>query len=196
MAKITVQEAIESFSNDGRGADFFVLKQDKESVVVRMLVRDVDDLDIYTVHRVNINEKDRYVDCLGAGECPLCASGDKVTRKIFIQMIDERDGKLKIWDRGKSIIDKMNGLVNKYGSLYNRRIEIERHGKPKDPQTDYVFYVLDSDDTDYDSLPAKKEIAGVDKLILVKTKAELQALVNGNPAPVFQPRGNRTPEAF
>lgn len=185
MAKLGINEILEGGGGSG---EFFTLKNDKESAVVRMLYKGEDELESFSVHEVMINGKKRFVDCLGTVDCPLCLANNPIKKKLFIQLIDDRDGKLKVWQRGRNEAIKLQAIINKYGSLFNRKFEIERHGKPNDARTEYMFFALDKDDVDFDSLPSKIELVGPDKLILTKTHDEMEALLRGETAEVVRPR--------
>ena len=37
-------------------------------------------------------------------DCPLCKAGNKTQEKLFIQLYDEDDGKIKVWERGKNFV--------------------------------------------------------------------------------------------
>lgn len=174
MARVTnVQEALDTFSNQG-GAGFFGLKNDKDSAKVRFLHSDVDSLDIVIVHAVDMSGKKRWISCLEE-DCPLCKAGNPKVLKIFLQLEDLRDGKRKVWERGKVIIPQIVGYINKYGDLNNRIYEIERHGKSGDNKTTYQFYPSDKDNTP--STIQKEELIGKDKFVLELDYDEMTQLV-------------------
>jgi hypothetical protein len=121
------------------------IANDEETVKVRFAHGDDKDLDIYVVHKIKIAGKDRYVACLAPAKqpCPLCQAGHRPTVRMFLTVHDTRDNKTKIWDRGKTEIPNILGLITRYGRLDSRFYEIQRHGKKGDKETKYQFFPLD-----------------------------------------------------
>lgn len=164
--------------------DWFTIKDDGDTAKVRFQHGDDSDLDIFVVHKVQIAGKDKYIVCLSSVgmECPLCADPEGRFRpsvKIFLSLEDGReDGKVKIWDRGRTEIPNILGLIGRYGRLDGRYYDIMRHGKPKSTDTTYQFFPMDPiPEKDYK--PSKREsIIGPNSLILQKTTEELKAMMN------------------
>lgn len=183
MARLTINYVEENFKGNGESNEFFTLKNDRDTAVVRFLYEDPkgEDLDLYAVHEVEIAGKKRYVDCLQNASCELCKSGNIARPKLFLQLLDTRDGKVKTWERGKAFVKKIDGIINKYGSLVNREFEIERQGKAGDKKTEYAIYPLDKDGKHLEDFPEKQELLGT--FILEKTPAEMIDLLNGVVAP-------------
>lgn len=142
MAKIKVND-VDRFKTGGAN-DFFALKKDKESAIVRFLYEDEDDLDLFAVHEVTMDGKKRWVSCLDNGHCPLCQAGVRIQVKLFLQMYV--DGEVKTWERGKTFLPKILGYFDKCGPLVNRDYEIVRHGKPQSTDTVYELYPCDKED--------------------------------------------------
>ena len=106
MARIRPEDA-DKYQNTG--GEFFTLKDDKDTAVVYFMAETVEDLDIYVIHKVDEGDKTRNVNCLRlAGEpvdtCPLCAAGMKPEVRVFVQLYDINEDKVKIWDRGKTFL--------------------------------------------------------------------------------------------
>ena len=134
-----------SMNNSGKFAsqgnnDFFFLADDGDVASVRMLYDQPDgsDMDYYLVHEVEVDGKKRYVACNALSEdgnsihtdnCPLCQAGYKRLEKLFIQMYIPDEDVVKTWDRGRNFVQKIQTYINRYGSLVNYPIEIERKGK-------------------------------------------------------------------
>lgn len=141
MAKINIKDA-GKFTNVG-SSEYFTLKDDGDIAQVRMLYTDPEggDMDFFLVHQleIEVNGKKirKYVSCLAVDEdghvhkddCPLCKAGYRTQEKLFLQLYDETDDKLKVWERGKNFVGKIVSFLNRYGSLVERPIEIERKGK-------------------------------------------------------------------
>lgn len=191
----SLAEALEKYKGSGNN-DFFVLENDKDVAQVRFLYgADEEDLDWYPVHAVEIGGKKRYALCPETSDCPLCYSSNKAQLKIFLQLVDDRDGKVKTWERGQKFIPKILGIMQRYGALYTRKIEVERNGKKGDTQTDYALYPLDPDNVAWDSLPERQQLVGPDGFILERDYNDLQAMADGTFefTPVAGQRSNGTP---
>lgn len=110
-------------------------------------------------------------------DCPLCKSGNKPQEKLFLQLYDEDEDKLKIWERGKNFVPKIISFINRYGSLVQQAFDIERHGKKGDTSTTYELYALQNDNKTLDDYPEKQELEGT--LIIKATKEEMFDMVDG-----------------
>lgn len=139
-----IKEAMDTYS--GGAGDYFAIANDGEVAKVRFCHGDDKDLDIYVVHKVKIAGKDKYIACLTPAKepCALCQASFKPSVRIFLTLEDSREnGKRKVWDRGKTEIPNILGLVSRYGRLDSRFYEIQRHGKKSDKDTKYQFFPLD-----------------------------------------------------
>lgn len=146
MARITNDQADRM---GGGNSEWFQLKNDGDVARVQFMLNSIDDIPIFSAHKVEIGGKDRYVDCLrnegdSAEVCPLCASGMAAKPVRFIVMYQLDDQKVKIWERGRQFISKLQGLINRYSPLKDHVFEIERHGRPGDTNTKYEIYPVDS----------------------------------------------------
>lgn len=187
MARVkNIEQALETFKAT-EGNSFFSLKNDKDIATVRLLYNTKEELDIYVVHEVMVNGKKRWVECL-QGDCPLCKSGNRPALKLFLQLYDYTDKKVKTWERGQKSIPDILALFNRYGGGGKRRFEIERHGKKGDTATTYQFFALDSTEkTTFDTVEEFMEKAGVQKqelegsFILTPNAEDMTKLINGEP---------------
>lgn len=186
MAKTRdLNEALEKYKGSGNN-DFFTLANDKETAVVRYLHDDKlrPEEDWFVVHQVEIQGKKRWVQCTEEANCPLCKSIGKPVVKLFLQLVDKRDGKTKTWERGREFVSKVTGLMNKYGPLCNRPYEIERHGKKGDQQTKYEIYPLDKDDKTLETVGVEKQVLlGENGFILQKSYEDLVEIAEGSYTP-------------
>lgn len=146
MGRIGVEEAdrYQPQSN----SDWFSLPNDKDIARVQFMCDKYEDLEVYACHRVKVGEKERYVDCLRAydepiDKCPFCAEGYPVKPVRFVIMFQHDDQKVKIWERGKNFISKLQGLFNRYSPLSSYVFEIERNGKKGDKETKYEIFPMD-----------------------------------------------------
>jgi hypothetical protein len=179
-----LREAVDKYS--GSQAGFFHLANDKDSAVVRFLYKGEEDLDWYIVHRVQIGDKKRYVQCTEEQDCPLCVAGNKPKVRLFVQLVDYSDGEqLKVWDRGKTTISNILGLIDKYidkEPFWKRRFEIERHGKKGDTSTTYMYFPIDVEKMDeelaVEDLPEKQELLAENGFVLKKNIEDMKKIAN------------------
>lgn len=147
MARITNEDAEKYFS--GGSSEWFQLKNDGDVARVQFMFDSIDEIPMFSTHRVKVGDKERYVDCLRAPhdpieKCPFCASGMPAKATRFVVMYQHDDQKVKIWERGRQFISKLQGLINRYSPLGDHVFEIERHGKAGDTSTKYEIYPLDN----------------------------------------------------
>jgi len=150
MARVSYEDSEKYFS--GSGSDWFQLKNDGDVARVQFMLNSIDDIPISSTHKVKVGDKERYVDCLRNPQdpidvCPFCAAGLPAKAVRFIIMFQHDDNKVKIWERGRQFISKLQGLINRYNPLEDKVFEIERHGKAGDTSTKYEIYPLDGVDS-------------------------------------------------
>lgn len=190
MAKINIGNAGKYTSV--QTSEYFTLKDDGDIAEVRFLYEDPNgaDMDYYLVHVIEIDDGGKYpkrknVSCLAVDEdghvhkedCPLCKAGYRTQEKLFLQLYDEADGKLKVWERGKTFVGKIVSFLNRYGSLVERPFEIERKGKKGDMKTTYEIFALEKDSKTLADFPSKVEIEGT--FVTKASKSEMQQMVEG-----------------
>ena len=154
MARFNASESA-NYGGQG-GGGFFGISNDKEVKQVRFLYNNEDDIEGFSVHTVEVNGKQRYVNCLRSykdpiDDCPFCRQQMKTQVKLFIPVYNINEDQVQIWDRGKKMFEKMSSLCSHYAvkdNLVNHTFEVERHGKPKDTATTYEIYETGSDDTE------------------------------------------------
>ena len=182
MPRITHEQA-ENYQSNLNG-EWFSLKNDRDVARVQFMIDTIEDLDVFACHRVKIGDKERYVDCVRTYDepidnCPLCAAGIPVKPVRFVIMYQHDDGKVKIWERGKNFVAKLQSLCNRYSPLSDYVFEVERVGKAGSKDTRYEIYPMDKvepvDLTDIE----KPELLG--GLILEKTPEDMEIfLETGN----------------
>ena len=137
----TAQQIEESRPRGGSGSfEFFNLKNDGDQAVVRFMYTDLSDFDIFTVHNVTINGKYRKVSCIrdphdATEACPLCASGNSISNRFYIKMLEYRvngQGQVEIhpvvWDRSMSYASKLKSMLEEYGPLEDCLFKVKRNG--------------------------------------------------------------------
>lgn len=190
MGRLTGDNIEQYTTNGGSGkSSYFSLKNDKETARVRFLYESASDIEGFTVHRVRVGDRDRYVNCLAdEGECPFCRAGLQKFVKIFVPIFNETTGQIQTWERGQKFYGKLSGLCARYNNLVSRTFDIERNGKPKDTQTTYEIYpVGDADGTTLDDI---LDDCGVNSLtnplgtiILNKTADDMEYYLNNDDFP-------------
>lgn len=176
-----------NYSNGG-GTEFFRLEDDGDVAKVRLLYAEPDgsDLDYYLVHQVEIGGKKRYVSCLAVQDddtidthkCPLCQAGNPRQEKLFLQLYNEDEDKLQLWERGRNFIPKVQSLINRYKCLVAQPIEVERNGKKNSQSTTYSFYPSSSDGKTLDDFPEKQDLT--EKFIIDASESDMNDILNGS----------------
>ena len=203
MPRISVNDS-ENYQSSLNG-EWFSLKNDKDVARVQFMMDNLDDLDVFACHKVKIGDKERYVDCLRAydepiDKCPFCAAGIPVKPVRFVLMYQHDDSKVKIWERGKNFIAKLQSLCNRYQPLSDYVFEIERNGKAGDMATRYEIFPMDRVDPVDLTEVEKPELLG--GLILEKDAEEMDIYLDtGNfpatddSAPTEQPARRSAPSS-
>lgn len=184
MARVSYEESEKYFS--GTGSDWFQLKNDGDVARVQFMLNSIDDIPIFPTHKVRVGDKDRYVDCIRNPEdpidaCPFCAAGMRASAVRFVVMYQHEDGKVKIWERGRQFISKLQGLINRYSPLDQKVFEVERHGKAGDTNTKYEIYPLDGVDPVVIDDIEMPELEGT--LILQKTFEDMEYYLDNGSFP-------------
>ncbi len=184
MARVSYEDSEKYFS--GSGSDWFQLKNDGDVARVQFMLNNIDDIPIFSTHRVKIGDKERYVDCLRnpndpIDACPFCAEGMPAKAVRFIIMYQHDDNKVKIWERGRQFISKLQGLINRYNPLEEKVFEVERHGKAGDTGTKYEIYPLDGVEPVNMDEVEMPELEGT--LILQKTFEEMEYFLDNGSFP-------------
>ena len=203
MPRISVNDS-ENYQSSLNG-EWFSLKNDKDVARVQFMMDNLDDLDVFACHKVKIGDKERYVDCLRTydepiDKCPFCAAGIPVKPVRFVLMYQHDDSKVKIWERGKNFIAKLQSLCNRYQPLSDYVFEIERNGKAGDMATRYEIFPMDRVDPVDLTEVEKPELLG--GLILEKDAEEMDIYLDtGNfpatddSAPTEQPARRSAPSS-
>ena len=184
MARISTEE-VENYGNNS--SEFFKLKDDGDVARVQFLYESIDDLDIFACHKVQVGDKERWVDCKRqnyddpADDCPFCAAGIQVKPVMVLAMYDHDSKQVKIWERGKTFIKKIEALCNRYPNLSEMVFEIERRGAKGDKKTQYeVFPMPDVEPVDVSNIEKPKILGG---FILDKTTEEMQIYLDTDEFP-------------
>ena len=178
------------------GGGFFSINNDKEVKQVRFLYNTVDDIEGMSVHKVEVNGKERYVNCLReynqpVDDCPFCREHKPVQARLFVPVYNVDEDAVQIWDRGKTMFQKMTSFCSRYSNekthIVNNLCEVERNGKPKDKKTTYEIYYVDRDDTELEDLPDAPKILG--GFVLDKTADDMEYYLENNEFPPTEEDG-------
>jgi len=178
MARFSADQA-DNYGGQG-GGGFFSIQNDKQVKQVRFMYDKVEDIEGMSVHKVELNGKDRYVNCLREyndpiDTCPFCREKKPVQARLFIPVYNLDEDAVQIWDRGKTMFQKMTSLCSRYATknnLVNNIFEVERNGKPKDQKTTYEIYQIDKDDTEIADLGELPKILG--SLVMDKSAEDME----------------------
>ena len=109
--------------------EFFNLRHDGESAIVRILNTTVDEIEVKGIHYIDLQGKKKAVSCLGEGNCPLCDVNQPVTR-LCVHLWDYTDNKEKIWSRtpNQNFLNSLNDVVDSWGDLCDSVVKITRSG--------------------------------------------------------------------
>lgn len=151
MPRISFNEAIasEGTNRNDNSVQFFSLKNDGDSAIVRIMYDSVNDFEIYPTHGITVNGKFRKVACLRGphddiDKCPLCASNAAIGNTFYIRMLkytNDETGKLNIepviWERSVSYAKRLVAFINDYGKLSDYIFKITRRGAAGSQSTTY-----------------------------------------------------------
>ena len=202
MGRININD-LDNYDQQSNSSEWLKLSDNGDVARVQFLYSNCDELETFAAHRVKtgVSESgrdiERWVDCKRdyndpIDKCPFCAAGIAVKPVTMISMYDHSDGKVKIWERGKTFRKKLENLFNRYPNLSNMVFEIERNGAKGDKKTSYeLFPMPDVDPVDVSGIE-RPEFLGT--VIMDKTVDEMQAFINNGVFPEVQSNASEQPE--
>lgn len=128
---------------------FNTLKDDGDETIVRFNYKDTSEFELVTVHSVQVGDKWRRISCLRSAfdpldKCPLCARGDKILQKFYVQLIEykkDENGNViaegKIWERPAMFAKELKSFIEEYGDIRDFVFKIKRRGVRGSMQTTY-----------------------------------------------------------
>lgn len=184
MARVTREEA-ENMTTQGEFS--YLSLKNRESKSVRFLCVNPKDIEIYSVHSVEVTvdgqKKSKAVDCLRAANepvqmCPLCAAGNRPRARVYLLLQDVQTGGILLWERSPKFLEKLDSLFDRYAqercNFYDIIFDIERRGEKGDPKTEYdVFF---KQVNPLSELPELPQVMG--KLVLQKNAQEMDEFIN------------------
>lgn len=157
----------------GGDYNYLSLKEDGDTAKVRFYIESIDDLKFYVVHKIMTKDnKPRYVNCLRTydqpiEDCPFCKEALQnkeynTTVKMFLPVFDMQDKQVKLFERGRTFKDEIQGHIRRNSPLVNYPCEIERCGAKGDTNTVYKVYPLaqEKDNTLIKDLPEVENLIG------------------------------------
>lgn len=166
--------------------NFFKLDDDGKFATVQIMAKNLDDLDVFSVHEVETDKYKKLVDCVRESydspvdDCPLCSAGIQRKSVLVLFLFDHETQTVKIWQRGPKFLKKIEMLCSRYENLEDVVIDIERRGKKGDWGTTYE--ILPRPDVEpYDLSEVEKP--SLDKLILEKSADDMQYYLDNNKFP-------------
>lgn len=178
--------------------EFLKLQDDGDMVTAQLMVHSMEDLDIYNCHEIttgyydNGNPKTRPVSCLRNYDdpldvCPFCSAGLKTRVILMLSMVDQSDGRIKIWNRGKTFIPKIKNFINRWGDMTMKPVDIIRNGRKGDKNTTYDIQISPSEPMDISTYEKPDFLGGY---IMEKTADEMQEYINTGSFPDDEVSGN------
>lgn len=142
MARINAEQA-EAMSS--YNSSWLKLKDNGDIARVQFFARNEQDLDIFAVHKIKVDGRDRHVNCLREYDdpkdmCPMCQADLKLEAAVMLAMVDVDTNEVKIWQRGKSFLKTIQGIFNRYQPVDTKVFEIERCGRAGDRETTYQIF--------------------------------------------------------
>ena len=135
----------EKYGSSGNGGSYFRLSNDGDVARVQLLGNDMNDFPGYAVHGVEVDGRNRWVNCLREYQdplnvCPFCAARIKQQARLFIPLYNIDADEVQIWERGKNFFSTLSGYCSRNPEVVSVVTEVERHGKPNDTNTTYQLY--------------------------------------------------------
>jgi hypothetical protein len=180
MGRINYEDA-DKYGNNS-DTEFLKLTNDGDMVTAQLMVKNMEDVDIFACHQAVVgkwddgNDKTRFVSCLrnyddSLDVCPMCAAGLKTQVVMMLAMVDQQDGKVKIWNRGKTFIPKIKNFVNRWGDMTMKPVDIIRNGKRGDKKTTYDIQISPAEPIDISQYEKPEFLGGY---IMDKSADEMQ----------------------
>lgn len=195
MARFT-GENIDKYGSQSSGSgSFFSLKDDGDIGRVRFMYNGAEDVSGYSVHRVQVGDKERYVNCLREydspiSDCPFCRDGLKTYAKLFVPIYNEDTQEAQVWERGKKFYGEISSVCSRYKDTVSHIFEIERRGKKGDQATTYGIYEVGKDETRLEDLPEAPDPLGT--IILDKTAEDMEEYLSRGSFPSEAPVRRRS----
>lgn len=154
MARLTAEQ----FDNypTSNSSNWFKLADDGDNAKVQFFAKSSNDLDLFSVHKIKVDGKERYVNCPRNYDdpidvCPFCAAGMKTSTIMVLSMYNHDTGEINIWTRGRKFKQKLDTLYNEY-DVSNTVFKIIRCGKKGSTDTTYEVIATKDNPINLDEL--------------------------------------------
>lgn len=151
MAEFSFDGYKSTYSKSEKRPDlnYFKITEDEGVAIVRFNYASLNDVKVYTIHKVGKFPHTKTVNCLmehgDTNECPLCASGNERMGRLYVPLIEyvqDAQGNVTInsciWERPYSFKDKIKSLIEEYGDLRDYIFKIKRIPGAKYPTYDLI----------------------------------------------------------
>lgn len=164
MARFKADQ-VEQYKTGGAGGSFFSLQNDKDYETVRLMYNDMNDVELFSVHEIEVNGQTQWVNCLReydepVDNCPLCAAGNRLQVKMWVPLYMENTGEVKVWERGRTFVAQIESAARRFSPLVSSTFDIERNGKKGDQNTTYALVKVNGEEKTLDQLPPKPQVVG------------------------------------
>lgn len=150
MAKINYSSWQQYSNRSNNQVDFFSIKEDGGSAIVRFMESDPNDYEIIALHNVKDGQKFKKISCIRnpydpIDNCPLCSDGNKVQYRFFVKLLkyENENGEIVtkscVWERPMAFAEKLNSLVEEYGDLKDNLFRVVKHGSGRDTTYDVLY---------------------------------------------------------
>lgn len=173
-------DEVDKYGGNG-GGGYFSLKDDGDTARVRFMYNNIEDVEGFAVHEVEIEGRKRYVNCLRdynspLDDCPFCREHKKQLAKLFVPIYNLDEDKVQVWERGKKFFGEISSLIARYSNENSpfcaEIFDIQRQGKKGSTSTQYLKFPVDNDGTTLDELPELPKILG--GLVLDKSAEDME----------------------
>lgn len=179
--------------NYALNGDFFRLKDDGDSAVVRFLFNKEEDIDdfIASVHTIEENKRMIDIDCIRrhdepADLCPLCRDKIKLAVKLYLPLWDEDKQKVVWWTRSRGFIDKVVAQLREVdGPICGTPFKITRSGAAGSFDTDYAFIqqVKKADDKEVKDFVKPEELTLEAAGVTILTERQMEDYIDTGKLP-------------
>lgn len=192
MARFNASQ-VDNYKPTGAGS-FFSLANDGDYEQVRLMYNDMADVELFSVHEIEVNGNTYWVNCLReydqpVANCPLCASGNKIQVKMWVPLYIENTQEVKVWERGRTFVSKLESAARRFTPLASNIFEIERNGKKGDQNTTYELIHIKRDEKQLVDLPELPQVVGT--IVKELTFEELEQFIQTGSLPSVEANANK-----
>lgn len=191
-------EQFRNFSgeNTPKRRRYLSLKDKGDTAVGRILCNKAEDVESWVVHRVQVGDYEREVNCLyeqggTVEDCPFCKAKIARAAKIYIPFYDQDADEIKIFERPNSFYSKISSYCSRFSPIVNYEVELVRNSEKNSKKPEYDIFPGKSDGTTIEDI---LDDLGEDELpkilgtyVLDKTADEMEYYVKAGEFPENRP---------